>query len=386
VSRLSRRMGVSLMLSPLPTPPSATTPPEHLGVNTAQEAQHRAEVLTLLQQAHALFASAAANCAADARDAFQRVLDLSPTCAEAYWGRALCYSALLDPERAMADLDRACGADPLDSRFILARARTHRAQGNTHRALEDIQRAEALLPSSPEPLFERAQLCCDLGEDFDAVDALTRAFERDHRFVKALSERARIYMNHECFVAALADYATCTQLQPEDPQHWVNLGNAFYELGDFGRATPNYQHALSLRANLPEVYLNLGCVALDQDNLHAALRHFDRAIHLDATYARAYLNRGLTHLYLGRTQKADADVTKAIELDDQDPDSRFAFARVCAHVNRLRPAIDALAFALDRCPDYVDELVEDPIFADLRKLNDVKKLIARAEQALADLS
>lgn len=342
-----------------------------------------AEALPLLSRASDLLC---ANKPDDALPIYQQVLERFPSLAAAYCGRGACYERGGDPERAMADYDRACGTDPLDARAFLYRGLLHRTQKQLQRALDDLQRAESLASHDPEPCCALALVYMDLGEDFDALEAYSRAFERDHRCVKALSERARIYMNHECFVAALADYATCTQLQPEDPQHWVNLGNAFYELGDFGRATPNYQHALSLRANLPEVYLNLGCVALDQDNLHAALRHFDRAIHLDATYARAYLNRGLTHLYLGRTQKADADVTKAIELDDQDPDSRFAFARVCAHVNRLRPAIDALAFALDRCPDYVDELVEDPIFADLRKLNDVKKLIARAEQALADLS
>lgn len=282
----------------------------------------------------------------------------------------------------MADYDRACGTDPLDARAFLYRGLLHRTQKQLQRALDDLQRAESLASHDPEPCCALALVYMDLGEDFDALEAYSRAFERDHRCVKALSERARIYMNHECFVAALADYATCTQLQPSEPQHWIDRGNAFYELGDFDHASHDYQHALSLRPNLPEIYLNLGCIALDQDNLAAALRHFDRAIQLDDHYARAYLNRGLTHYYLNRLPQAERDIQTAINLDSDDPDSHFAHARVCAHARRYRLAIDSLNFALEKCPEYVDELTDDAVFCDLRKLREVKRLISRAEHML----
>jgi len=215
-----------------------------------------------------------------------------------------------------------------------------------------------------------------------AIDAFSHAFELDHRQTEALTARGGIYMAQACFVAALADYATCCTLEPERAQHWVNRGNAWYELGEFDFATRDYEMALSLDARLAEVSLNLGCIALDEDEIEHAIRHFNRAIEIDDQMARAFLNRGLAYFYREVDPKAQRDFERAIRLDPTDADAYFALARLHARQSRYRESTERLDQALTRCPDYVDELLSDDLFDELRKLRKVKQLITRAEERL----
>lgn len=317
-----------------------------------------------------------------ALDAFRDVLGQRPSSVDAYVGRGACLAMLNEPDRARADFERACALAPDRADGWYHLGRLAQSLGDVEGAVREFLRAIEVRPEA-RTFFALGQIHVDLGEDFEAIDAFGRAFELDHRSVAALSERARIFMAHECHVAALADYATCVLLEPDKAQHRVNRGNAHYELGDHEHAIVDYEAALSLDRCLPEVSLNLGCIALDSDRILQAIQHFNDAIAMNPEYARAHLNRGLAHFYRGYDEGAEDDLVQAATLDPEDPDALFALGRLYARQHRYGPASERLSDALEKCPDYVDELLQDDVFDELRKLRDVKRMIASARERLA---
>lgn len=317
----------------------------------------------------------------EALERFNAILAEYPTRAEAYNGRGQCYALLDEPERALADFERAAMLAPREPEAWFLRARLAQSRRDFERALRDLERANELRPEA-RTWFAIGQIQAELGDDFEAIDAYGRAYELDHRCVDALVERGRLFMTHECHVAALADFASCCLLQPGVAQHLVARGNANYELGEHELAVRDYEAALAIQRDLPEVFLNLGCIALDNDELPRAIQHLNQAIAMDGSYARAFLNRGLAHFYRGHDSGAEKDLLRATEIDAQDPDALFALGRLYARQNRLGPATERIAQALERCPDYVDEVLGDELFVELRKLSEVKRIINRAHEQL----
>lgn len=331
-----------------------------------------------LERAEQLLAS---GHALEAIELFNTILAERPTSAAAYNGRGQCFVLLEDRERALADFERAATLAPREPDAYYLRGRLAHERGDLERAMREYQRANELRQEA-RTWFAIGRIHAEYGDDFDAIDAFGRAFDLDHRAVDALAERARLFMAHECHVAALADFSTCCMLQPGVAQHLVGRGNANYELGEHELAVRDYEAALAIERNLPEVFLNLGCIALDNDELPRAIQHLNQAITMDGSYARAFLNRGLAHFYRGYDAGAESDLLRACELDPQDPDALFALGRLYARQNRLGPAAERIALALERCPDYLEELLHDELFVELRKLSEVKRLIARAREQL----
>jgi len=317
----------------------------------------------------------------EARALFQRVLERDPVFGDAYLGRGRCHMGLGDRERALADLERAAALTPDDPAAWYHRALLARETSDYDGALHALARANEIRPEA-RTWHAIGEIHTELGADFDAIEAYGRSFELDHTSVPSLVARARLFMAHECFVAALADYSTCVLLEPREPRHLISRGNAHYELADRKRAIADYEAALGLDPEQPEVFLNLGCIALDSDRIPRAIQHLTMAIEMAPEYQRAYLNRGLAHYYQDRDTSAERDLQRAVELDGADADASFALARLYARQCRYQAATELLERALERCPGYVDELVFSDTFRDVRKLSRVKHLIETARDRL----
>jgi tetratricopeptide (TPR) repeat protein len=305
-----------------------------------------------------------------------------PSEAGVYLLRAQSYLALDELERAMADIERVSSLDQRSAHALYLRGVVHKRKGELEDAVRLFKRAEEL-QGIARNRYELALCLQELGDDEEAADYYEFAYQLDHRRVDALSKRGALLMLHGAFPGALSDFSVCCMLQPKHAQHWVDRGNAFYELGDFDSAENDYQVALSLDDNLPEVSLNLGCIALDEGKIEVSLAHFEHALSLRPDYTRAILNRGLAHYFSNNDAAAEADLLHAAELENESCDALFALARLYARQRRYRQSSEALGKALARCPEFVEDLFEDEVFEELLKLKDVKRMIAKAREELA---
>lgn len=98
--------------------------------------------------------------------------------------------------------------------------------------------------------------------------------DADATFAKANADYAAGH-----FPAAIAGYESLVKSRQWNPSLFYDLGNAFFRVGDFGRAILNYERALALEPAQPEARANLQ-LARDQA----------RALELSGSWTDAHLS------------------------------------------------------------------------------------------------
>ncbi len=214
--------------------------------------------------------------------------------------------------------------------------------GFYRRLLRGVGRAEALRAaqlecraSHPSPYYWAAFVCYgDTGPLFGlapawsrvtggrsapgAVEALTRAIERE----------------------------------PLSADHRVSRGIAYHNLGRFTDAVADFDRAAQLAPRSPLIYYSRGFAYHLLGRLDAALADFDRAIEIDPDYAPAYHRRGNSRGALGQFEPAYADLTRAVTLDRKDAQAWYDRAGLAADHDMPREAGDDYARAIAIEPSF----------------------------------
>ena len=83
---------------------------------------------------------------------------------------------------------------------------------------------------------------------------------------------------------------------------------------DYSAAIADLRRASELMPELPHIYYNLGNLLFLSDDIPGAIQQYDKAIELYPLFAEAYFNRGLVQIYLNEMQTGCMDISKAGEL------------------------------------------------------------------------
>ena len=122
--------------------------------------------------------------------------------------------------------------------------------------------------------------------------------------------------------AAFNAYRRALEANPENPRHWLFVGNHYFQSGRLADAESAYRRACELRSDLPQVHVNLGAVYQRMGRGEDAIREFEKAIALDAGFAEAHANLGVAYAHLGRHEEAIHHLEMAVAIR---PDYAEAF-------------------------------------------------------------
>ena len=113
---------------------------------------------------------------------------------------------------------------------------------------------------------------------------------------------------------------------------FINLGNGFYNSGEYELALSAYDDALGMATTsntLAIAHHNKGLVYQALGDPDAAIRAFGNAIEFDLGYAFAYYNRAVAYDSQGSTEPAIIDYTQFLEIYSVDDEfSRYARERL----------------------------------------------------------
>ena len=115
-------------------------------------------------------------------------------------------------------------------------------------------------------------------------DRLLRIRPRD---CHALASRAHIHAQRGSFDEAIDSLRLLTQIRPQDPSGWFNLGFALQQLGKQGEAGSAFRHALAIDHRLDRAWYGLALVLMDSRQYQEA------AYALEKTSARPYQARSI---------------------------------------------------------------------------------------------
>lgn len=144
--------------------------------------------------------------------------------------------------------------------------------------------------------------------------------------------------------------------EPRRAELHLNLGEAFYHLGQLTAAEAAYRLGLSIAPDMAELHCNLGNVLLRLDSDEEALTHLRRAVTIAPQFAEAHYNLGRCYQKMHRHSDAMAAYLRAAELR---PDLAQAYYNVGVLLQTLEQpsrAAEMYENALAIRPNYLHAL------------------------------
>jgi tetratricopeptide (TPR) repeat protein len=202
--------------------------------------------------------------------------------------------------------------------------------------------------------------------------------------------RGDLFMARGKYAEAVDAYQ---QASPLTAVVWNKLGIAWHHLYAVDEAKRDYERALLIRPNYPEAINNLGAAYFEQKNYKKAIKLYRHALELMPQSAVVAANLGTAYFARGKYKRGIVAYRKAFELvpgvfTDQattvqggtSPTDRaqqdYCLAELFAQAGMKQSAIDYLRRAFNEGFHDRSRLMQDVVFAQLRKTADFAHLMA----------
>ena len=237
----------------------------------------------------------------EAREAFQKYVELRPTDALGHGGLGRLANVQGEAEQAIAHLEQAKQLEPKDYRVFHALGQLYRDVGQAEQGDALIAQAEAI----PKAIRLKDQR-------WDEVNALSTSIE---------AERQRLHADLDIgnISGALETGRLLIQRAPKNPLVHVDIARAHRAEGRYDKAVAAARHALQLQHDNIDAQTLLAILLHDQrwddpDKLKEARVEADQAVKLDPTADRAWWIRSQVYEDLGDANVALDSLRQAIAL------------------------------------------------------------------------
>jgi tetratricopeptide (TPR) repeat protein len=203
--------------------------------------------------------------------------------------------------------------------------------GHYEEAVQQMQRALQLDPTSDDTLRGLASAYESLGRAKDAEQTYLRAIELRPQYWGGYAWLGGFYWRHARYDDAARMYTEMIALAPDSFQGYNNLGVMYLLQGRYKDAIPQFQRSAAIASSL-DAYSNLATAFFLQGNFADAAHTYERAADIGQNDALAYIAWGnLAEAYYwmpGQRERATAAYQKAASLagDRLKVNSRDGFA------------------------------------------------------------
>jgi len=113
-------------------------------------------------------------------------------------------------------------------------------------------------------------------------------------------------------VITIATLLISIPAKAQKEEHHKDLGNKYYEKGNYKRAISEYKNAIAIKVNYDVAYYNIGLAFNQLDEYDSAVTYFNRSLELNPDRIKTYLQRGEAYLYLGNYRACLPDLNRFI--------------------------------------------------------------------------
>ncbi|MEM8930464.1 MAG: tetratricopeptide repeat protein [Acidobacteriota bacterium] len=258
--------------------------------------------------------------AANAVDAFRRVLELQPAAGSVRSALGNALRQLGEVEAAEAELAaRASGevvwSDPL------------------------AERLERLAISSGA-FLDRGNGALVSGRFDDAVAELSRGVELHPEHVELRRDLGLARMRAGDLDGARSALREATELDPEDAQSWNDLGTVYKARGELDDAVTALERAITLQADHQQAHFNLANAHGAREDWAAVERHAARVLELEPDTPRARYLVAMAQSRRGETSTALATLRALVAAEPGELAYRQGLAAVLVEDRQLGAAIE----------------------------------------------
>ncbi|MBW4478809.1 MAG: tetratricopeptide repeat protein [Tolypothrix brevis GSE-NOS-MK-07-07A] len=151
-------------------------------------------------------------------------------------------------------------------------------------------------------------------------------FQQTYIYTEEDLIQLHVKQGDECFQkreyeAAIKNYNTALQLNPDDAEVYYKRGLARYYLVDDEKAIQDYNQAIKINPKYAKAYNKLGLARYELGDYEQAIEDYSQAIRINPYDAIAYRNRADARFHIGDNQGAIEDYNQAIKINPNCVDS-----------------------------------------------------------------
>ena len=154
-------------------------------------------------------------------------------------------------------------------------------EGNFKDAIESYQQALQKNPDNPEYHYNLGIVYIELGDVENAITALQKAIEIQPQNFLALKALGQIFVKEKKdYAKAVEYYSRASDISPDDPEVFFNLGVGHLNLQNFTQALEAFQKTIDCNESFSEAYYQLGLLHINQNNFEKAMEALEKFIEL----------------------------------------------------------------------------------------------------------
>jgi len=223
--------------------------------------------------------------------------------------------------------------------------------GDLEGAERELREAIRLGAGNQDPYINLGRLLRRRGRHDEALSAFDQALGRSPGDPDAYLGRGLAHAATGLLPEAERDFRRAAELAPNDAEPMLALGDMLRDLGRFQEAIAIYRDALDREDADPASWLKLGNALVLTQQHHLAAASFREALERAPELAPAHNGLGAALMQVGQTDDATAALTRAAELDSQDPNPLLNLALLRERSGDRQGARTAFRRALERDPE-----------------------------------
>jgi tetratricopeptide (TPR) repeat protein len=173
--------------------------------------------------------------------------------------------------------------------------------------------------------------------------ALAKMNAIDPHSVLAHEMSGEIMESMKNYEGALVEYKKAVEMAPQQSGSHYALGNAYWNLGQWGAATEQFQAELAIDPHNCQARWKLGNILLEQNiQPEEALSDAEKALAICPHLTQARVDRARALLKLNRSEDALLDLQSAVQASPDEPVIHFLLAQAYHGLGRTQEAKDEM--------------------------------------------
>ncbi len=304
-------------------------------------------------------------------DTYREAIDKAPGYVELYVNLGKIYYELKRYDDAICEYKMAIWLDSLNIRAYYYLCQLYDEKREYENAIEVCKKLIELQPYIAEFYCQMGQYLYLTGDIDEAIEYYQTAvtINPNPKWTSVVAQTLGFIFqdNIKNFDAAISSYQNAYNLNPDDIDIYLNLGNVYFEKGSYDNALIVYKKALESSPYNARLHCNLGYLYWGKGNIEEAIKEYEKAIKYDNTYDIAYNNLGVIYLDdLGMVKKAIELFEKAKKYNPNYALAYYNLARSIAitgdkieAAKLYQTAIDINTFTQELDPQEIKEKIND---------------------------
>jgi SpoVK/Ycf46/Vps4 family AAA+-type ATPase len=152
----------------------------------------------------------------------------------------------------------------------------------------------------------------------------------------------------------IENYNMAILLNPVFSEAYFNRALSYYQLKNFDKSVADYTKSMELDPQNPIIYNNRGDAFYRKQDFQSAIKDYDKAIALNPNYLKAFYNRGLSYASVEEYEKAVDDFTKVIKLKADFAEAYHLRGLAFEYAGSISSAITDYEKALELNPELTE--------------------------------